>query len=152
MCHINTIVGTDLFLRFNISSSGFENSLSTPLNCSCRVSTADCNATMTTTLVDLDFHTPQLGTTNGKDKSLPACSSASLEFLKESKRYNCTGTGLTTEKQTFKRMTDVSLRSSNEIVSLKNINDNGVRGPSYVVLYFKGTYKTSPACTIYLID
>lgn len=150
MCHTNTINGTDLFLRFNISSSGFENSLSTPLDCSCRVSAVDCNATMTTTLVDLDFHTAQLDSSNVKDASLSsACSFASLDFVTENKEYNCTSTELSTAGHTFKRMTDASLRSPNEVVSLKNINANGVRGPSYIVLYFRGKYKPALIYTAY---
>ncbi|XP_045198984.2 mucin-5AC-like [Mercenaria mercenaria] len=139
MCKNNTISGNDLFIRFNMTSNNLLDSVSTSQDCSCRISTPKCNVAMTTTLVDLDFHQPQLEiSASNSESSSATCSASSLELFTQNKTYDCQNTQLNTNRHTFERMSEITVQSPDEIVSLKNIGASVLTdGPSYIVLYFK---------------
>ncbi|XP_060589023.1 mucin-3B-like isoform X2 [Ruditapes philippinarum] len=138
MCQNKTISGTDLFIRFNMSSSNLQISANTQKDCSCQILTPGCNVAMFTTLVDLDFNLPKL------DTATAGCSTSSLEFVKQNKTYQCQNTELFKKGHTFERMTEINLHATNETVSMKNIiAANDLNGPNYIVLYFK-TFPQQP--------
>ncbi|XP_052812062.1 serine-rich adhesin for platelets-like [Mya arenaria] len=131
MCTQTTLTSNSLFLEFNLSQDYKLPSLINGTNdCSCRITTENCHAKLNMTVVDL-----RLEKAFNLSSLTSYCSHSYLQAVKSNKTLRCSEPY---NSSRIERMKSITIPSSIEIISLRNLYQSGSSdSPSFVLLSFQ---------------